>query len=1262
MTISSWFKSRGVHVSQTTQSLTGGLLTRTTKTPTTPHVKQVRPDGVEKKQHDHVRQKSALKDSEAGHIRYSGANLEEHTVGLLDKQGWADVFRKEKEQLFPGSLPPQRSNLHGQLSWVQLGLPNALFQTPDAKENARVLPGATMTVLLNAASTACKLHGLNAEDAGNAIACLQHIDMLGAIAAPFGAAANLPGATQPPLRSDHQPFTAQDLANAWRIAIELERSGEAGFNLLKHLMHKPAPAVDPNARRPRNAPHPTVGQQRDALLHTYLQAAREKAAEARERVENPHPGLFANGSLMPDPRSLHAHINLKLGSADPVDEPGNPPNDGGVHVPVPPGRVGGRVLNAANNPTLLDKALKAVSNHLCQVENHAANNTTAGKQITFDQHHNDIRAGTDPDKFRRLDKDCNWWAANAVRNGIYSEDSKQYRKLQHRAQKMVTWLHRANNNGAPAVPTKGKRVQRWLNQAFVPWKNKSPFHAYNNIVPDSPHRLASGTDGSGISDGQTIRQDLIWNLEKAIEHYGTPADVGPNGPLRGGRYPAHVVGSEPPEPHPKAGQPFVEDNVADPRVLKQMVRLAILKSQYRFNDTGDGDKIYIPRHNDGDKLVQPRDIERARKKVYAMFEGSAAPNARTTDMIEHFLKSENVQLSPETLIDWASSVGAPPQVHTAMNYEETDLATRNAYVAQAIVNYRAAPVPAPADWSQPDWNAFMDGVNRTLVGQVENFTHAGVDLAALTDTQAAQLFEEVISRQKLGHLIEMKDGSSVGIKTQGISYILSRILSFGVHSVGIDLRYSHGKHADVQFSTGTGGRDLFAGTVVANKGQLGAGYVFGPGHVSKKADGWSVGLSGGVNATPFSGEWAKKVGNLFRFRRVFSGVDSDDVGNGQLGRLMRRLTDPGTDPARDEGGPWINPPGEAIDPATNRPDILKQVLHEFDDVSVGWLKSEDRAFRQNASASGIVGFKAGAWGPALSASLGVEFTQNKTTWREEGGSLNQQRDIKATEARINVSGVLNVVAATIANLNLPADSQLQGLLDPEMWSGAFKAAFQDGMFASADVFRTGTSRRHTWIYHDGAMTYNPGLCSFYQKTHKNAAAYVNSIVRKIDILARDKAKVFERPRFDPAHRPANPAMAGDMETERTRLIKQEQRKLLEDLHAVLTDPEPTEEFREYYEWSPTFLQMINDLESVIKSEKAKPGWERNKAAKARVKDYERQLASLKSLDDETVAQHAEYRFNITDNVEFKQKNKGLNTFALVWHEDLVKVSRIKTYI
>jgi hypothetical protein len=122
------------------------------------------------------------------------------------------------------------------------------------------------------------------------------------------------------------------------------------------------------------------------------------------------------------------------------------------------------------------------------------------------------------------------------------------------------------------------------------------------------------------------------------------------------------------------------------------------------------------------------------------------------------------------------------------------------------------------------------------------------------------------------------------------------------------------------------------------------------------------------------------------------------------------------------------------------------------------------------------------------------------------------------------------------------------------------------------------------------------------------------------------------------------------------------KKLLEDLYEAVKHPKPTQEFREYFEWSPKYLQMINDLESLIKSEKAKPNWERNKKAKARVKDYEKQLAELKSLDDETVKRHGEYRFNIKDNVEFKLKNKGLNSTLVNWHEeDLFKVARIDIY-
>jgi hypothetical protein len=63
------------------------------------------------------------------------------------------------------------------------------------------------------------------------------------------------------------------------------------------------------------------------------------------------------------------------------------------------------------------------------------------------------------------------------------------------------------------------------------------------------------------------------------------------------------------------------------------------------------------------------------------------------------------------------------------------------------------------------------------------------------------------------------------------------------------------------------------------------------------------------------------------------------------------------------------------------------------------------------------------------------------------------------------------------------------------------------------AIKTGTSRRHTWIYHNGALTYTPGICSFYQRTHKNAAGYAASILKNIEALALDKAKVFEQPRY-----------------------------------------------------------------------------------------------------------------------------------------------------
>jgi hypothetical protein len=118
---------------------------------------------------------------------------------------------------------------------------------------------------------------------------------------------------------------------------------------------------------------------------------------------------------------------------------------------------------------------------------------------------------------------------------------------------------------------------------------------------------------------------------------------------------------------------------------------------------------------------------------------------------------------------------------------------------------------------------------------------------------------------------------------------------------------------------------------------------------------------------------------------------------------------------------------------------------------------------------------------------------------------------------------------------------------------------------------------------------------------------------------------------------------------------------LEDLPTVINQSEADNEYCEYFEWSPKYLQMINDLESVIRSEKAKPNWERNKAAKARVKDYEKQLATLKALDDPAVTAHGEYRFNIRDNVEFKQQNTGPNTALTNMKERFLRVTRIENY-
>jgi hypothetical protein len=1266
--IKHFFQSHGWGVTQTNQSLTGGAASRTSKTPTTPHEPQVRQDGVARDLLNRVRQNKAKKESATAHVHYNDKNLKGCTADLQKLNEWKSIFDAERGRRFVGSTAPQLLSLEKQLQWVQARLPADFKQTPDVRSeprDQRVLPGATMITLLNATSNVANKCGLNADEVARGLACLHHIDVVGAIENPYGAAAGVPvpAANVQPQPPGGGAFNQQDVANAWRLAIELERSGEAGFNLLKHLMVAPAAGG-----------HPTVARQRDALLHTYLQAAREKASETFQLGEPLAGARATRNILMPDPRSIHEHINTRLNPpGTPANaEPGMPPADG-VHVV---GTVGGRVLPSGPAPiptaTLLDKALKAVSNHMQQVQAHAANPATAGQQITFDRNHGDIREGTNPASYRILSKDCNWWAANAVRNGIYSDApqanegvaarlynkltgrtsrvTKLYPKILQRSEKVQDWLHRANDNNSRAGVTKWDKIGRRAEQAAAPTVGKSPFHAFNNIVVDSPHRLDGATDASGISDGRAMRQDIIQQLEKAIEQGGRPpaAAGGARVALRDAVYPPA---------HAKAGQAAVADNPPQD-VLRQMVRLAILKHQHRFPDGGVN--LFITRHNEGDPL-QFEDVNRAKQKVYDMLAGGQQGQGIGTLLaLDRIFAEENVQLSPDRLLNWAVDVGAGdvvPGLQQTLAHPGQNKEAREAFLRQVVANNRANPAPAPANWAQPDWNKFMEGVNRVLLGEIKPFGQPITDLTELSDKAAGRLFEEIIARQELGHVMDLRDGGWHGIKTQGLSYLLTKLATIGLggHGVGIDLRYQKGKHALIQSGTGTGGRDLFVGTSKADRNQVGIGYNYGPGHVSKKGDGWSAGLAAGGNATLFNGEWAESNGVQFRFRRTFSGVDSDDIGNKQLGRLTRKLMDPGHNPRANEGGAWTNPG----DP--NDQNVLKQVLHEFDDVSIGWRKSKDKTFKSALSGSAVAGFKVGpAWAPGVSAGIGGEVAKSKSTWREEGGSLNQERDVTSFEAKVSLNGALSLIAATLGNLDLPDNHSLHELLNPAIWGGAIKQGFQDGVMAGADVFRTGTARRHTWIYHDGALTYTPGICSFYQKTHKNAASFVANVLKKVEQRAHDKAKVFEANRYYGAA-PATPEEAKRRDDERRQMVNQETIKLLQDLHAALKGAKPTQEFREYFEYSSKFLQMINDLESVIRSEKNDPNWKKNPEAKARVKDYEKQLAKLKSLDDETINQHGEYRFNIKDNVESKTKNLGANLPIVNLHENTFRGQRIDIY-
>ena len=454
---------------------------------------------------------------------------------------------------------------------------------------------------------------------------------------------------------------------------------------------------------------------------------------------------------------------------------------------------------------------------------------------------------------------------------------------------------------------------------------------------------------------------------------------------------------------------------------------------------------------------------------------------------------------------------------------------------------------------------------------------------------------------------------------------------------------------------------MFWPVPLSHRVQIGGGVNVGPGHASKKAAGFSFGWAAAGNLTLYSKEWAEMVGTLFRLPRVFAGLDADKMRNKILGRVLRKLKDPDHDPDDEDGGAWINPP----DPADT--DMLIKIMHEFGNVSVGQLKINTTTYKGNGSLSGIAGLRIAGWGPGVGAGLGAELTKISRKWRETGGVVNQKKDAKETEFKVSVSGLLNLLVFTVKAVEIRADEldkedaiSLKDLLDPEAWSGAFKASFQDGVMASADVFRTGTAVQNTWISYDDAYNYTPGLCSFSQKVYLNAASYKNFLVKRFAQLAEDKARVLNAYEYylhegRTAHDAVEKLKFLDHEN---RAIAKEIVALLRELRKTVEEAKPTQKFRKYDDYPPIILQLKNDLEGLIKSEMSIPGWDKNSLARQKIKDYKKQIKKLESLDYKLISRYTDFRFPIKDNVESKKKERGVYTTLIYGRQRSLSTTRI----
>lgn len=772
------------------------------------------------------------------------------------------------------------------------------------------------------------------------------------------------------------------------------------------------------------------------------------------------------------------------------------------NIPSHPEGIFGKVQDPP--ASLVDKSLLAVQNHLAQSYRHLLNN---------------------PDGAFTASRDANEWTIGAIRNHFYSDELKDahgrptlFAKAEGRINKLSKWVSRANgtNNrdidgSKPEVVGKKtstpRKITRRMRNMLLPQMKKTPFNAFNRQPPEQllPY-VGATTPGSGfknseegnIAEARAIKT-MIDNLVKGLK--ANMIDLPEQGP------------ANPPEETVKCP--------ANPSTatLTDMVRLTILKQVI-------GDTKIMPDYvNIG--LTDKARTE-VKEKIYAALEGGMdGQNEDTKKRINNLINEQHTNLTPETLIEWAIKMGAPPN---------------------------SIPDPlAQLPPDQPDWHAFAEARKRVMEPVQTTPTP---NLKTITKAETAEMLANNTRNHELGSKIALYSGGVFGFGTRGLSVLISNIFSFGAAQAGVDIRGERARYASIEIGTAAQGNELFLGTQKIVRGQVGGS--FGIGAVAPVDPETPKHLIGASANVAIGAEGLDHRGVMIRFDRLKGGVPGDKENNAKLARVIEKLIAPKA--KNHKGGEYINAQGEDAN------SKLKNLWQEWPEVSVGMVGINDRVGQARVSASAGFG---GRFGDILRlgfnrAGIGVEGKfKGKNTWRETGGSLHVDKNTSYWSAKVNVSGSLASVNAMV-----PVEGEED--VDVDFSPGEFFGG-------SVDIWKKGYSVKDVLIEYEGELKRS----STRVKTYLDAQTFVNKASRNLDNWAEVKTK-----RFYPKEYGAQVPPNETPEEERKRIgrrndaIAAEHKRLSQYLQRSLDSAAPTQSFWEFLEITEGAAAAANAAKSI----------------------------------------------------------------------------------